>query len=257
MKILILALFMFSPSVWCSTNAKSATLDYSMCFEDNPSKENHDAISAWLNFQKTSSEDDKNLLISQCALSIKDYNKSKLFVELVLIKNPNNIDALKIKARILIHNNELKAAEDILSWIYDHKETDLNDVILLSDLLYKMNNIEKSIKILDEQLIEKIKRPIVVNKEIVRVSIDEIDIYMKKSQIQYESGDKSNSINTLKFGFSRNNGSVELFDTLLFVLTDIKDNESIAIYLTENCDEPLISLSRYCQDRKMEVNNGI
>lgn len=232
----------------CScSKSETDSIDYSLCFyEDDLSKNDSEKISNWLNAKNKTLGVEDDLLVSQCAMSVGDSKKASVFLSFVLDKDPNNIEALKIKAKLLIGSDNLMEAEKILSSLYQKNSVELEDIILLSNILNDLGSSDQSLKILGEQLRNWHERVPHVDASVTRVSLDEIELYMKKSEIEFNNEKFLDSVNTLKEGFSRNNGSVELFDALLYVLLSMKNQEMADFYISKSCSEPLISVSKYC-----------
>ena len=234
--------------LYLNNKSEANDIDYSLCFyEGELSKSDFKVISDWLSVQHKTLGIENDLLVSQCAMSVGDKNKSLEFLNFVFDKDPKNIEALKIKSKLLFSARDLKGAEKILSSLYQTDAMDLEDIILLCAVLNDLGDYNKSLKILSKELIKNNEKLPIINSSGTRVSLDEIALYMKKSEIEFANGKVEDSINTLKEGFSRNNGSIELFDTLMFVLQNINNRELADSYIAKNCSESLIQESKYCQ----------
>lgn len=245
-KKLILIVILYS--LFSLGKSEANEIDYSVCFSDiELSEVEYRAIHDWLSIQHETLGLEKDLLASQCALRIGDNKKVLTFLNFVFDRDPENIDALKIKAKLQLNADDLNGAEKILSSLYKTNDTDLEDVILLSTILNDLGDYGRSLEILDKELMKRKEKLLVNNASVTRSSLDEIALYMKKSEIEFGNGKVTDSVDTLKEGFSRNNGSIELFDTLIYVLKDIKDHESADFYISKNCSEPLIQISKHCR----------
>lgn len=88
----------------------------------------------------------------------------------------------------------------------------------------------------------------------VRIYYDEVDLYMKKSKIQCDQKNYKGCMETLAEGFSRSNGSIYLFDALIFSIKMNGKVNEIDSLLKNNCSTMPISKSIHCKSNAIISN---
>lgn len=68
-------------------------------------------------------------------------------------------------------------------------------------------------------MIKDVPIPAIKSEKVIRLSGDEEEIYFSLGELLERKGDGSAAKNALEEGFSRNNGSIKLFEKLMAILS--------------------------------------
>ena len=237
----------FFVSVSCEANYEK----YKICFDEETSIDKIAIENLVENISKDiRNELEKRLIRFSCYMRLEKYDLALQDINKVIDINPELPYLYSYRGKLFfLAKQRNKAIEDYKKAIaLDVEDTD--NYIYLSKLYSQVNKFKESesylleaIKIIKESGPELIKREGVFN-----LNPSEVSVYQEYSRILMLQNNKKKRILVLEEALRRNNGSVDLFDELMLVVSESdgegKDPEA---YKNEFCDTLLIKQSRFCK----------
>ena len=193
---------------------------------------------------------------SQCFFKLNKYDLSLADINKLIKFNPHYPYAHILRGKIFLAKKDYFSAINDFQYSIDNELSygDADAHVFLVKAYKESGKVKEAenhlLKVLNISDLtgDEIKTDI----ELIRKNYNEIKLFIALKQLYMDLSDVEKAIEILKIGVAQNNGSIKLFDSLVFLLQKNKQIDLADEYIKSRCDIPLIVNSMFCQQEKQD-----